>query len=101
LTYIMADGAAAPDLIQIKSGMAVFRDALRSHPARPDETLPVSPRPQIRHCPICGIAMQASKSRDDLADFDIFKCLNCGAEIRESRSPPPGAGGSNTLKKTP
>jgi hypothetical protein len=29
--------------------------------------------------------MQASKSREDLADYDTFQCLNCQALIRESK----------------
>jgi hypothetical protein len=38
----------------------------------------------IRHCPVCGIAMQASKSRENLAAFDTFRCLNCDTAIHES-----------------
>jgi hypothetical protein len=35
--------------------------------------------------------MQASKSREDLEDFDTFECLNCPTVIRESRpQQPPG-----------
>jgi transcription elongation factor Elf1 len=37
--------------------------------------------PSIRHCPVCGLAMQASKSRDDLAQPDTFSCLSCGSQI--------------------
>jgi hypothetical protein len=46
--------------------------------------------PPIRHCPLCGIAMQASKSRDDLTHFDTFKCLSCDTAIVETqaRRPP-------------
>jgi hypothetical protein len=47
----------------------------------------VSRRPAIRHCPLCRIAMQGAKSRDELADFDIFRCLTCDTTIRESKSP--------------
>lgn len=50
------------------------------------------PRPAIRHCPVCGIAMQASKSRQNLADFDTFQCLTCETTISESDSRPKGAG---------
>jgi len=60
----------------------------------------VNLRPRIRHCPICGIAMQASKSREGLADFDTFECLNCGTAISESKPQPPGTGDPNT-RKTP
>jgi hypothetical protein len=37
--------------------------------------------PPIRHCPICGVAMLASKSSRDSPDFDTFDCLNCRAVI--------------------
>jgi len=43
-------------------------------------------RPAIRPCPLCGIAMQAAKSRDNLDDFDMFRCLTCETVIRESKS---------------
>jgi hypothetical protein len=42
--------------------------------------------PAIRHCPVCRISMQAGKSREDLADFDMFRCLTCGTTIRETKS---------------
>lgn len=41
------------------------------------------PRSSIRHCPICGIAMQATKSRENLSDFDTFSCLSCDTMIVE------------------
>jgi len=50
-------------------------------------SMTTSRRPAIRHCPICRIAMQGAKSRDDLTDFDIFRCLTCETTIRESKSP--------------
>jgi len=56
--------------------------------------LPSSQLPNIRHCPACGVAMQASKSREDLAHFDTFECLNCRSLIRESK-PRPAPGDSN------
>jgi hypothetical protein len=37
------------------------------------------PRPPLKSCPVCRITMVASKSREGLADFDTFTCLNCGA----------------------
>jgi hypothetical protein len=49
--------------------------------------LSVPPRPVIRHCPLCGVAMQARKSRDELDKPDVFECLNCDTVI--SRAPPP------------
>lgn len=42
----------------------------------------------IRHCPVCGIAMQAFKSRENLSDFDTFACLSCDTTIIELRSLP-------------
>jgi hypothetical protein len=49
------------------------------------------PRPLIRHCPVCGIAMQASKSLEHLADFDTFQCLTCHTTIREKPAQPRSA----------
>jgi hypothetical protein len=48
----------------------------------------------VRPCPLCGVAMQASKSREDLADFDTFRCLTCQTTINERRSAPPRENGS-------
>lgn len=48
------------------------------------------PRPPLRHCPICGVAMQASKSRDDLLTFDTFQCFTCNTTIVEEARPPQG-----------
>jgi hypothetical protein len=45
-----------------------------------------SRRPNIRHCPVCRIAMQAAKSRNDLVDFDMFRCMTCETTIREGKS---------------
>ncbi len=45
-------------------------------------------RPPIRHCPVCGIAMQASKSQESLTYFDKFECLSCHAVISESKPRP-------------
>jgi hypothetical protein len=51
-------------------------------------------RPPIRHCPLCGIAMQASKSRENLAYFDKFECLSCHTVITtETKARPPAAAG--------
>lgn len=46
------------------------------------------PRSSLRHCPICGIAMQARKSRSDIEHFDRFECLNCHTTIIEAPEPP-------------
>jgi hypothetical protein len=48
--------------------------------------LPISP---VRRCPICGIAMLGSKSREDSAKFDTYRCLTCDTTIRESPALPP------------
>ena len=45
------------------------------------------PRSSLRHCPICGIAMQASKTRGDIEHFDCFECLNCHTTIVEAPGP--------------
>jgi hypothetical protein len=44
--------------------------------------------PAIRHCPLCGVAMQASKSREDLTKFDTFQCLTCHTTVVEAAQPP-------------
>jgi len=44
--------------------------------------------PPIKTCPVCGITMIASKSRDDLAHFDTFTCLSCGSVTALSAPPP-------------
>jgi hypothetical protein len=46
-----------------------------------------APAPLIRHCPLCGIAMLAGKSRDDLKNFDTFQCLTCHTTIVETAQP--------------
>jgi predicted nucleic acid-binding Zn ribbon protein len=48
-------------------------------------------QPTIRPCPLCGVAMQASKSREDLAKFDVFRCDTCRTTITETpQQPRPG-----------
>lgn len=49
-----------------------------------------APPPAIRHCPLCGIAMQASKSREDLKNDDTFQCLTCHTTIVEAAPAPDG-----------
>jgi hypothetical protein len=51
--------------------------------------VPSQNRATVRPCPICSIAMQASKSRDDLEHFDVFECQHCGAVITEAPQSPP------------
>jgi hypothetical protein len=42
-------------------------------------------RSALRNCPVCGIAMQATKSRENLSDFDTFNCLSCDTMIVEAK----------------
>jgi len=56
-------------------------------------SMTASRRRLIRACPLCGVAMQASKSQDDLADADTFQCLTCQTTITERRSTPSGDNG--------
>jgi hypothetical protein len=51
---------------------------------------PKPPPPPVRHCPVCGVAMVASKSRDDSVEFDTFRCLSCETVISKP-APPPAA----------
>ena len=53
--------------------------------------MPSRQKLKVRPCPLCGIAMQASKSRDELAEFDIFECQTCRTTISESKPPQPGS----------
>jgi hypothetical protein len=41
----------------------------------------LSPRAPIKACPVCRLAMLASKSNKDAPHYDTFKCLNCGCVI--------------------
>jgi predicted RNA-binding Zn-ribbon protein involved in translation (DUF1610 family) len=73
-TYSLRWGEGLTDLIWIK-GKAV--------PAADSRKMEESQRPPIRPCPLCGIAMQASKSRETEAGYDTFRCLTCGTTIVE------------------
>ncbi len=42
----------------------------------------------MRNCPICGIAMQASKSQENLMHFDKFECMSCRTVITTTESKP-------------
>ena len=46
-----------------------------------------SPQSPIQHCPVCGIAMVGSKSRETHPQFDVFSCLTCGTVVQFA--PPP------------
>lgn len=54
--------------------------------------MPSQATPPIRHCPICGVAMQGSRTRETAREFDRFDCLTCHTVIelppRPSREPP-------------
>ncbi len=39
------------------------------------------PRPSLRNCPVCRLAMVASKSSADRPHVDTFTCLDCGMII--------------------
>jgi len=43
---------------------------------------------RLRLCPVCRLAMVASKSREDLERSDLFRCLRCGTEIVETPRQP-------------
>jgi hypothetical protein len=58
-----------------------------------ESAMHASRQPKIRPCPICGVAMQASKSRDDLAAFDVFHCQTCETTITETPQRPADGGG--------
>jgi hypothetical protein len=53
------------------------------------DRMKADPRPPIRPCPICGITMLASKSREDLREFDRFECQTCNTTIRCTPQPAP------------
>ena len=39
------------------------------------------PKSPIRHCPLCGVAMQGSRTREDVREFDRFDCQTCHTVI--------------------
>ena len=45
--------------------------------------LPASspPPPRIQHCPLCRVAMVASRSNEESPHFDTFACLKCGTTV--------------------
>lgn len=58
-----------------------------------------APAPAIRHCPLCGIAMLASKSRDDRKHYDTFQCLTCHTTIVEA-APAADAAARQPVRRT-
>lgn len=82
-----ARGAPAPALTWINRQTAELVDLL---------LMTSRPGPPIRACPLCGIAMHASKSQDHLPHFDTFECMTCQTVISLSkRSPPAGDHGND------
>jgi hypothetical protein len=55
-------------LIQIKTAALAGMAA--------EATVPKS-RPPLKSCPLCGLAMQASRSDLARAGYDTFSCLRC------------------------
>jgi len=84
------------DLDQNKSGNAPQASAARfdldqmhcDRLSRSNKGMRAPRPPSIRHCPLCGVAMQASKSREELPEFDTFRCLTCQTTIAERPRPP-------------
>ena len=35
----------------------------------------------LKPCPVCKVAMQASKSDEQASEYDTFTCSNCGAGV--------------------
>jgi hypothetical protein len=66
------------DLDQMRRGVVIESILMTASRPRP---------PTIRHCPLCGVAMQASKSRENLAEFDTFYCQTCQTTISEKPRP--------------
>jgi hypothetical protein len=57
-----------------------------------DRRIPNAP-PRPKHCPICGVAMLASRSHGG-HEADRFECLGCDLVINYSggKGPPPREG---------
>jgi len=51
--------------------------------------LSTSRPPRPKHCPICGIAMLASRAATGSRDIDRFECLSCDLVINYSGSTNP------------
>jgi hypothetical protein len=47
--------------------------------------MPENPRPPIKNCPMCGVAMLAGKSEDSHIDYDTFTCANCRMVVSYGR----------------
>jgi hypothetical protein len=76
-------------LIQIKVGKLTHRHIRPMPKSNKNSPSPNSPaRPPLKNCPVCGVTMQASKSREEQAHYDVFSCLRCGTVI--AQTPPNG-----------
>jgi hypothetical protein len=50
------------------------------------------PYPVIQHCPVCGVAMMGSKSKEDRPRDDVYSCLRCETVVslaHPSKNPGP------------
>jgi hypothetical protein len=45
------------------------------------------PRRRVQHCPLCGLAMLGSRSKEDIPHFDTFACLTCGTTMTFAPAP--------------
>ena len=63
----------------------------RGH-SKPDHMSSSTSRPpRPKHCPICGIAMLASRTAPTSRDMDRFECLSCDLVINYDGSNNPAA----------
>jgi len=84
-SVVASQARRLPGLIWINSGVARSLNQLLMTASRPRP-------PAIRHCPLCGVAMQASKSHESLAEFDTFRCQTCQTTIMEKPLSPRNGG---------
>jgi hypothetical protein len=52
-----------------------------STPATPVIPAQDSSTPKPQRCPVCGVAMIASRSKPEQPHYDLFRCLQCHTEI--------------------
>jgi transposase-like protein len=55
-----------------------------------DRRIVKAPPPRLKHCPICGLAMLASRSEGS-READRFECLTCDLVINYSSGKQPPA----------
>jgi hypothetical protein len=58
-------------------------------PVHLDRRILKMPPPRPKHCPICGVAMLATRSHGG-READRFECLTCDLVINYSVAKPPG-----------